>query len=91
MKKLFMQNEQDIKCSNDSFVGIIRAINTGRISFTCYKKLDMHDSYEVMFRPSRTNFRYQYRALQLLPDNMPFLKKFLFPAKIIPMDLPTSR
>lgn len=86
-----MQNKSDIEDMKNTFVGVIQAVNTGRISFKCNQKINLQSQYTVICRPSRLNFRYQYRSLQLLPVAMDYLKKFLFPAKIIPKPLSNAR
>ncbi|KNC24203.1 hypothetical protein FF38_02178 [Lucilia cuprina] len=85
--QLMLQNKSDINRMKNTFVGLIQAVNTGRISFKCDKKINIHGLYTVICRPSRLNFRYQYRSLELLPIAMDFLKKFLFPSKIMPRQL----
>ncbi|KAM7345109.1 uncharacterized protein ACRADG_011556 isoform 2-T3 [Cochliomyia hominivorax] len=85
--KLMLLSKSDIKYIMDTYVGIIEAVNTSRISFRCDQKINMKSEYTIICRPSRLNLRHQYRSLQLLPDNMYFLEKFLFPSKIIPRPL----
>ncbi|XP_065368580.1 uncharacterized protein LOC135961041 isoform X2 [Calliphora vicina] len=87
--KLMLQNSDDIRRMKKTFVGQIQAVNTGRISFKCYQKINIQNAYTVICRPSRLTFRYQYRSLEMLPADMHFLKNFLFPSKLISRPLST--
>lgn len=86
-----LQNKDDIRRMKNTFVGQIEDVNSGRISFKCYQKIDVKKPYTVICRPSRLNVRYQYRSLEMLPMAMPFLKNFLFPAELVPRPLSTLR
>ncbi|XP_073812312.1 uncharacterized protein [Musca autumnalis] len=83
--KLMLQNKDDINPC-DTYLGSIEDVNSGRVSFRCYKRLDLKRTYTVIFRPSRTLLRYQYRAMELLPVVIPHLSKFLFPARLLPKE-----
>lgn len=81
--KFILTNQEDMKERN-MHVGRIEDVNSGRITFRCFKKLDLKRNYTVIFRPSRMTLRHQYRAMEILPALMPFLMKFLFPAQLVP-------
>uniref|UniRef100_A0A1I8Q9M8 C2H2-type domain-containing protein n=1 Tax=Stomoxys calcitrans TaxID=35570 RepID=A0A1I8Q9M8_STOCA len=83
--KLILQNKDDMK-ESDTYLGYIEDVNSGRVAFKCYHTLDLKRSYTVVFRPSRLQLRLQYRAMEMLPSVMPFLKKFLFPSQLLPME-----
>lgn len=72
------------------YIGKIENIYSGSVSFKCYGKPNLKSSYTVIFRPSRLQLRYQYRALELLNEVMPHVQKFLFPDDIGRKSLPSS-
>lgn len=82
LTKLILQNRDDMNMSQ-SYLGQIEDINSGRVTFKCFKKLDLKRTYTVVFRPARLQLRHQYRALEILPVVMPLLSKFLFPGNLL--------
>ncbi|XP_061399349.1 uncharacterized protein LOC133335062 [Musca vetustissima] len=80
--KLILQNKEDINPC-DTYLGTIEDVSSGRVNFRCYKRLDLKRKYTVIFRPSRTLLRYQYRAMELLNVIIPHLTRFLFPTKLL--------
>ncbi|XP_075170008.1 uncharacterized protein LOC142241985 [Haematobia irritans] len=88
LMKLLLQHKDDMDGSN-TYLGLIEDVNSGRVSFKCYRKLDLKRTYTAVFRPSRSQLRLQYRAMEILPTVMPYLEKFLFPSRLLPKELPT--
>ena len=89
--KLMMENTTDLNRNGNAYVGQIVAINTGRVSFKCDRKINISSQYTIICRPSRLTMRYQYRSLELLNENMLYLRKFLFPTKLMPMSISEIR
>uniref|UniRef100_A0A1I8P464 C2H2-type domain-containing protein n=1 Tax=Stomoxys calcitrans TaxID=35570 RepID=A0A1I8P464_STOCA len=93
LTEIMMQSSEDLS-NQGIYVAQIIDISSGRVSFKYCRNgrspLSLKRPYTILFRPSRLQLRYQYCALQLLPEVMKYLKKFLFPDTILPQLPPNN-
>ncbi|XP_067626316.1 putative helicase mov-10-B.1 [Eurosta solidaginis] len=77
------------KTHGPTFSGRIENIYNGTVTFVTEAELPQvaNTPYLIIFYPARLTLRYQYNALEMLQNNMPMMKRFLFPD---PMNTPAT-